>query len=55
MFTIFIKFDTATAARIDKLIAIFEGAQQAEVDQLTSRMQTSNQRLKNVIQTTAQS
>ena len=46
MFTVLIKFDPATAARIDRLLNFLEGQQQAEIDGYVARMKATRERLK---------
>ena len=45
MFSIFIKFDPATAARIDRLLNYLEGQQQAEIEGYVARMKTARESL----------
>ncbi len=54
LFTIFIKFDPETKALVERLLDLFEGKQQAELDALTERLKLSKDHLKAVVDSAAQ-
>ena len=46
MFTITIKLDAPTAARVDRFLDLLEGKQQTQVDALVARMKATQDRLR---------
>jgi len=46
VFTITIKLDAPTAARVDRFLDLLEGKQQTQVDALVARMKATQDRLR---------